>query len=200
MVRLSSTAVGDGVTQRTRQEVSFDSASPTDMSDLQALISEAYDKLDSPWGRYSRTVAGFRLLWEHMERSLPADPLARAASLKIRSTEEWYVLQVVRNAKLVENYLSTRPWEAVSLAVEIGQLSNEYHFKFTHEKNAIAGAKMEEGRARANQQRRGEPAADRIQHARNLQSKGVGVVASLRQAAAHFGIAYATMKKDYYSK
>jgi len=200
MVRLSSKSVGDGITVRSVQETSYDLANLDDRALLKRHIDAAYDRLNGPWARHDRMIAGFRKLWDHFETELPSDPVARASRLKVRSSEEWYVLQIVRYAKLVERYVEERPWEALSLACEIGQLATEYSFKFSIEEAALLGGKLVEGRRRANRRAIGQSAQERVDFAKQLQVEGSRVRASLHGAAAHFGISYSMMSKDYYAQ
>jgi len=198
----TSISVGEGVTRTTKQQRVLDASAPEEAEEFWQFVRATHDRLNQPWGSHSRLIAGLRERLHQIESSMadPANRAERKASFLERESEGWYVLQAVRRANLIEKYITSRPWEAVSLGIELGELVTEFAFKMDFERPALAGQKTLDAQKAAAKARRRQPREQRIAYVDELVLQGHQKVKALELAATHFGVKYQTVRNDYYRK
>lgn len=201
-MKKTSVAVGQGITLSSRLQRVLELVVQAEADEIRQFLGSTYNKLNKPWGLHSRLIAALRERLNEIEASFvdPADSSERKAKFRERETEGWYLLQAVRRANLIEKYISSRPWEAVSLAYELGELVTELAFKLDFEKAALAGQKTLEAQKAAAGARRRQPRAVRVAFVNSLVDQGHLVTKAFKIAGVHFGVKFQTIRNDWYRK
>jgi hypothetical protein len=200
MARIVTTSTGDGITMRTDRLQVLDGSDPIEAQVWRQFLAHTHDRLNQPWGNYRRLVDALRVLLEQLEAQLPDDPELRRQHYKPRSAKLWYVLEAVRRANLIEKYIPERPWEAVSLAVELGELVTELALKADFEKQALAGGQILDARGQGARARRKQSREDRVRMVDELVASGWKKGAAFQEVAARCGVGHKAIIKDYYKK
>ena len=149
---------------------------------------------------HARLIETMRARYKELKSSGLIDPHAHKNLTQPRTSEFSYLFQCVRHALLVENYIQSRPWEAVSLAMDLMELLTEFSFKEAHERDALDGREMNEGRIKGGKSRRRQPRQERVDFVNALVEEGSGKRKAMRDAAKHFGVSYSAISKDCYPK
>lgn len=147
MARNVTEGIGSGITMRTKRLIVLDCREPGDAATAIQSFSRL-DRLNEPWGNHAGLIDELRTRYKVVKSELPSDPKLLLENSKPRSSEFWYLQQIVRRVNLVEKYVATRPWEAVSLSMELMELLAELSFKDSHEGEALEGRSLREGRQR----------------------------------------------------
>ena len=199
MAKTTTVGEGTGITSRTRRLKVLDGTNADDAEEARQFF-RGLDQLNAPWGRDARLIEVMRARYEKLQTSAPTDPKLHRELTRPRTSEFSYLFQCARYALLVEKHIEARPWEAVSLAMDLMELLTELSFKEAHERDALDGQKMNEGRLKGGKSRRKQPRQERIDYVNGLVGQGFGTRRAMRDAAVKFGVSYSTIRKDYYSK
>jgi hypothetical protein len=201
-MRKTSVSVGHGITRYSKHQRVLDPAEQSEAEEIRQFLASSHDQLNQPWGLHRRLIAGLRESLDQIEARLldPADPLEPCDAFVERETEGWYVLQAVRRANLIEKYIVSRPWEAVGLAYELGELVTEFAIKADLEKSALAGQKVLEAQLTASGARRRQPREARVAYVDRLVAQGHRKRRAFELAGAHFKVVPQTIRNDYYKK
>lgn len=194
MPHIQSVAEGDGITTRSRRLLVLD---PDDLNDAEMwrqFLASTHDSLNAPWGNKKKLVEAVQARWEQL-KSKGAGTLNAAQPYV---SESWYIRMACARIKLIEKYIESRPWEAVTLAIEFGELLAELSFKIDYEKDALLGKKTLESQRTAAQNRRLQSASERHDKVVSFIASGDSTRRALKRAAECFGVAEGTIKKDYY--
>jgi len=194
MPHIQSVAEGDGITTRSRRLLVLD---PDDLSDAEMwrqFLASTHDGLNAPWGNKKKLVEAVQARWEQL-KSKGAGTLDAARPY---GSESWYIRMACARIKLIEKYINSRPWEAVTLAIEFGELLAELSFKMDYEKAALLGTKTLESQRIAAQSLRRQSAVERFDKVESFIASGDSTRRALKQAAEYFAVAEGTIRKDYY--
>lgn len=199
MGKTTTVGEGSGITSRTRRLRVLDGTNANDANEAVEFF-RGQDQLNEPWGRHARLIETMRARYKELKSSGLIDPHAHKNLTQPRTSEFSYLFQCVRHALLVENYIQSRPWEAVSLAMDLMELLTEFSFKEAHERDALDGREMNEGRIKGGKSRRRQPRQERVDFVNALVEEGSGKRKAMRDAAKHFGVSYSAISKDCYPK
>ena len=197
MAKITTVGEGTGITSRTRRLKVLDGTNADDADEIREFLL-GLDRLNSPWGRHARLIKVMKARYEELKISAPTDLQLHRELTRPRTSEFSYLFECVRHARLVEKLIESRPWEAVSLAMDLMELMTELSFKEAHERDALDGQKMNEGRIKGGKSRRRQPRQERIDFVNALVEEGLGKRKAMRDAAKHFGVSYSAISKDCY--
>jgi len=199
MAKTTTVGEGTGITSRTRRLKVLDGTNADDAEEAREFL-RGLDRLNSPWGRHARLIEAMRARYDELKTSAPTDPQLHREFTLPRTSEFSYLFQCVRYALLVEKHIESRPWEAVSFALDLMELLTELSFKEAHERDALDGRGMNEGRIKGGKSRRRQPRQERIDFVNAMVEEGSGKRKAMRDAAKHFGVSYSAISKDCYPK
>jgi transposase-like protein len=192
------------MTEETVERVQLDPREPDDVQLMIEWLEGVPARLNQPWGSHGSVIAGVRGRLQEITAELQHIDHNAAeyfAYFKERDTEGWYVREIVTTARAVELAIEGgRPWEAVSRAMQIGELLTELRLKFSWEPDALWGRQRREEQRQGAEKWRRSSAEERIRMVNDLCAKGLSKRNAIRRTASHFGLHPSTVSKDYYNK
>jgi hypothetical protein len=199
MAKITTVGEGSGISARTRRLRVLDGSEADDAAEAHAAFRQL-DRLNEPWGRHAKFIEAVKSRYDLLKTSVPADPHEHLEATRPRTSEFSYLFQCVRYVRLVEKHIESRPWEAVSLAMDLMELLTEFSFKEAYESDALDGQTMREGRVKGGKSRRKQPREERLAFVNNLLAQKVSKREAMRKAASHFGVSYGAIRNDLFPK
>jgi hypothetical protein len=198
-----SKIVGSGITEESVETIELDPSNPDDGQLMKEWLEGISAGLNQPWGSHASIIAATRLRFQEIKielKEVERGSKEYAAHFKERDSEPWYVREIVKTARAVELALEGgRPWEAVSRAMQIGELLAEFRLK-RWDKPALFGEKrLTEMREQGRKSRRSSKQG-RIDRVEQLVQEGMKVTYAIRRVAREHEVSEAAIKKDLYPR
>ncbi len=143
MAETESEIQGEGITQRTIHKKKYRLESLEENEKLATELSEAIEKVKQPWRGKQYWVEKIRRRAAELEEKAPKwedDPNGHNEYFAARDKEAWYFREMARLTRQIEREVQDcRAWDAVSSALQLGELITELRFKNDWEPAAIFG-------------------------------------------------------------
>lgn len=198
---ISSKAIGFGITQLSARQRQLDPGSADDFSEFAEYLSASEDRASRLFGSHERLIASLKTRLAEIRSqydSSEAGALALHEALNAEHSEAWFILQALRRVNLIEKYIDDRPWEAVTLGIEFGELVAELGLKMDWEKHALVGQKQHDAQVQGARNRRMQSPQMRTELVNEAVANGMSRRAAMRQVADELGVSYSTIRKDLY--
>lgn len=194
--------VGSGITRREKVV-----PLPLDVEHVEMIINAFQQRsrtLNMPWGENKHLIDRARKKLKEVLAEAPSnmdDLDGHNAFFKERETVGWYVHSIDIAAKIAEKAVDEgRPWEAVSMGMEIGDLFAEMRFKELWEGFALKGHKLHENQMAGADERRKSSQQDRYDCVMKHYAEGHSLERCYGFASKKLGGSASAIKKDFLKK
>jgi hypothetical protein len=200
--------VGSGIARRVRCTVLLKPEEPGDAAKIVEWFDDGERKRTQRWGNQAKAIAAVRAEMERLRvpfQGLEPGTETFFSALRDfnalfveRTTEAWYLKEIEAEASLVEVALEEgRHWEAVSRAVNIGDLLAELRLNFEWGADATFGRQNRVNLSEGQTNRRRSSKEARFEDVETLLAKGHSLSGACRIAAPRHGVKPETLEKDY---
>lgn len=208
MSRRGEKEIGSGIARQVRGFKELATDKYHDGTELLAWFTDGEEKRTRTWGLHAETISAIRAEMNTLRKSF--DGMKPGSSefevtlknynrqFKERDTEAWYIQEIEVLAKLVEVCLKAgRNWEAVSRAIQIGDLLAEVRIKFLWDEHATFGKMTRTNLSQGQANRRRSSRDARFKHVTSLMEQGHTLSSACRIAAPAHRVKPETLEKDY---
>lgn len=200
--------VGSGIARRVRRTLLLNPEEPDDAAKIVEWFDEGERARTQRWGNQATLIAAVRTEMERLrvpfQGLLPGTEAFLSALREFnalfieRTTEAWYLREIEGQASLIEVALEAgRHWEAVSRAVNIGDLLAELRLKFEWDADATFGRQNRINLSEGQTNRRRSSKEARFDDVEALLAKRHSLSGACQIAARRHGVKPETLEKDY---